>query len=249
MGRTFEALVRAEKDSKLRREELAPFDPKVSLQPCAPFGLSISQQVSEEYQRLKHNLRSLAPEGSSKALMFVGSSHGEGTSTVVAMFGTVLSASGESVLLVDANLRNPSLHEMFGVERAGGVTEMLLNPVDLKEVKKDTRRSNLSVVTSGLPASNPALALGSKNVCSMIEQMKGEAEWVLIDAPPVNEYNDAMAFCPEIDGTVLVIQAEKTRWEVAQTSKQRLDDARVKVVGVVLNKRRLHIPGWLYKLL
>ena len=249
MGKTFEALVKAEKDSRLRREELAPFEPKVNLQPYAPFRLSISQQVSEEYQGLKHNLRSLLPEARSKALMFVGSTHGEGTSTVVATFGTVLSSSGESVLLVDANLRHPSLHDMFGVERAGGVTELLLGSAEVKDVTKNTRFSNLSIVTSGLPASNPALALGSKNVCSMIERMKDEAEWVLIDAPPVNEYNDAMALCSEIDGAVFVVQAEKTKWEVAQKAKQRLDDARIRVVGVVLNRRKLHIPGWMYKLL
>ena len=247
MGKTFEALVKAEQDNRVRREELAPFEPKVSLQPYTPFRLSISRQVSEEYQRLKHNLRSFFPEARKKALMFVGSTSGEGTSTVVATFGTVLSSSGESVLLVDANLRHPSLHDMFGVERVGGVTEVLFNSLDVKAAKKNTRFSNLSVVTSGLPASNPALALGSKNLCLMIERMKDEAEWVLIDAPAVNEFNDAMALCSEVDGAVFVIQAEKTKREVAQKAKQRLEDARVNVVGVVLNRRKLYIPGWMYR--
>jgi capsular exopolysaccharide synthesis family protein len=249
MGRTFEALVKAEKESRLRREELAPFDPKVNLRPFAPVRFSVSQQVSEEYQGLKHTLRSLLPETNSKVLMFVSSTHGEGTSTVVATFGTVLASSGESVLLVDANLRRPLLHDMFSVERAGGVTEVLLNSDGLKEVKKNTRFPNLSVVTSGLPASNPALALASKNVCSMVERMKAQAEWVLLDAPPVNEYNDAIALCPEIDGAVFVIQADKTKWEVAQKVKQRLEDAGIRVVGAVLNRRKIYTPEWIYRLL
>jgi capsular exopolysaccharide synthesis family protein len=249
MGKTFEALVKAEKESRLRREELAPFDPRVNLQPYAPLRLSVSQQASEEYQGLKHNLRSLLPQANSKVLMFVSSTHGEGTSTVVATFGTVLACSGESVLLVDANLRKPSLHDMFGVERAGGLTEVLLGSAEVKYVTKNTRFSNLSIVTGGVPPSNPSLALGSKSVCYMIDRLKSQADWILLDAPPVNEFTDAMALCSEIDGTVLVVQAEKTKWEVALRAKQRLDDAKTTVVGVVLNKRKLHIPEWVYKLL
>jgi len=247
MGRTFEALVRAEKDSKLRREELAPFEPKVTLRPYLPFKLSVSQEVSEEYQRLKHNLRSLFPESKSKALVFVGSTRGEGTSTVVATFGTILASSGERVLLVDANLRSPALHDMFSVERAGGFAEMLIGSLDLKTATKNTRFGNLSIITSGLPPSNPALALGSKGVCSAIDLTEGYADWVLLDAPPVNEFNDAMAFCSEVHGAVLVVQAQKTKWEVAQRAKQRLDDARLKVVGVVLNRRKYYVPEWLYR--
>jgi protein-tyrosine kinase len=247
MGRTFEALVRAEKDSKLRREELAPFEPKVNLQPYAPFRLSVSQQASEEYQGLKHSLRSLLPEPKSKVLMFVSTTHGEGTSTVVATFGTVLASSGENVLLVDANLRKPSLHDMFSVERAGGVAELLVGTTEVKDVTKKTRFSNLSIITGGVPPSNPSLALSSKSVCHMIDRLKSEADWILLDAPPVNECTDALTLCSEVDGAVLVVQAEKTKCEVAQSAKQRLEHAKVNILGVVLNKRKFHIPGWIYK--
>jgi capsular exopolysaccharide synthesis family protein len=249
MGRTFEALVKAEQDHRLRQEELAPFDPKVNLQPYVPSRLSVSQQASEEYQSLKHNLRSLLPETNNKILMFVSSTHAEGTSTVVATFGRVLASSGESVMLVDANLRKPSLHDMFGIERAGGVTELLLGTTEVRDVTKKTRFSNLSIITGGISPSNPALALSSKRVCYVIDRLKSEADWILLDAPPVNEFTDAIALCSEIDGAVLVVQAEKTKWEVALRAKQRLDDAKMTVVGVVLNRRKLHIPGWIYKLL
>jgi capsular exopolysaccharide synthesis family protein len=247
MGKTFEALMKAERDHQLRREELAQFEPKVSLQPYMPLRLSIAHQVSEEYQRLKHNLRSLFPEAKSRALIFVGSTHGEGTSTVVATFGTVLATSGEQVMLVDANLRRPALHNLFSVDRAQGVSDLLLGLKDVKDVKKRTRLGNLSVITSGVPPSTPGSLLSAKNVCSMIEQMKTESEWVLIDAAPLNEYNDAMVFCSEVDGAVLIVQAEETRWEVAERTKQRLNDARVGVVGAVLNRRKMYIPEWIYQ--
>jgi len=179
--------------------------------------------------------------------MFVGSTHGEGASTVVATFGAVLATSGEQVLLVDANLRKPALHNLFSVDRTQGVTELLLGLKDVKEVKKRTRFDKLSVITSGVPPSNPGSLLSAKNVCSMIEQMKRESEWVLIDAAPLNEYNDAMVFCSEVDGAVLIVKAEETRWEVAERTKQRLDDAGVRLVGAVLNRRKMYIPEWLYR--
>ncbi|HTY35500.1 MAG TPA: CpsD/CapB family tyrosine-protein kinase [Bacteroidota bacterium] len=247
MGKTFEALMRAEQDRRLRHEEMAPFDLKVKLQPYAPVRLSVSQQVSEEYQGLKHNLRSLLPETDSKILMFVSSKHGEGTSTVVAAFGTVLAKSGDNVLLVDANLRKPSLHDLFSVERAGGVNELLLGTTEVKDVTKKTRLRNLSIITGGIPTSNPSLAFNTKNVCHMIDGLKNGTDWILLDAPPVNEFTDAMALCPGIDGTVLVIQAEKTKWEVALRAKQRLADTKTPVVGVVLNRRKYYVPGWLYR--
>jgi capsular exopolysaccharide synthesis family protein len=247
MGRTFEALVRAEKESRLKREELVPFDPRVTLRPYAPVPLSVSQQLSEEYQGLKHTLRSLLPEGKSKVLMFVSSTHGEGTSTIVATFATVLASSGESVLLVDANLRKPSLHDMFGLERIRGFSDLLLGSVQMKDVMKGTRVGNLLVVTGGTPSSNPAMALGPEKVYSVIHGMSTQADWVILDTPPINEFSDAMALGPEVDGTVLVVQAEKTRSEVALRAKQRLEDAHLNVLGVVLNKRKYYVPEWLYR--
>jgi protein-tyrosine kinase len=249
MGRTFEALIQAEKDSRLRWEKQEPFDPNGDLDPCAPWWLSGTQHTSEEYQELKHNLRSLLPKTNGRILMFAGSTHGEGTSTVVARFGTVLASSGESVLLVDANLRRPSLHDMFGVKKACGFTELLMGLKEVKDVVKNTRFSNLSIITCGVLLANPSFALGPRSVCNMSDRLRNEADWVLLDVPPVNEFNDAMALCSVIDGAVLVVQAEETKWEVALRAKQRLDDTRTPVLGVVLNRRRLYIPDCVYKLL
>jgi len=247
MGRTYEALKRAEEERLLRQEGLTAVATKTTLQPYKPFRLSISDHVSEEYLRVKHNLCLLLPEYGSKVLLFVGSARGEGTSTVVATFAMILASSGERVLLIDANFRQPSQHDIFGVERANGVTESLFGSIPAKNFFKKTRINNLSILTSGLPPSNPALVLGSKKICSMIEQVKNEADWIVLDAPPVNEYCDAMAFCSEIDGVLFVVQAEKTKWEAAQKAKQRINDAGGKVVGVVLNRRKLYIPEWVYK--
>ena len=77
--------------------------------------------------------------------------------------------------------------------------------------------------------------------------MKAFADWIIFSCPPVNAYNDAAALAGMVDGVVLVIQAEKTRWEVAQSAKDRLEKAGANILGVVLNDRRHHIPEWIYK--
>jgi Mrp family chromosome partitioning ATPase len=72
-------------------------------------------------------------------------------------------------------------------------------------------------------------------------------DWVLFDAPPVNHFDEGLALSGMVDGVVMVIQAEKTRWEVAQSAKQRLEDSGGRILGVVLNKRKFYIPKWLYE--
>ena len=77
--------------------------------------------------------------------------------------------------------------------------------------------------------------------------MKAEAEWVLFDSPPINSFNDSIALAHRVDAVVMVVEAEKTRWEVAQSAKQRVESGNGKILGIVLNKRRYYIPKFIYK--
>ena len=79
--------------------------------------------------------------------------------------------------------------------------------------------------------------------------MKLQADWVLFDSPPINVYNDASALAAKMDGVVMVVQAENTRWEVAQSAKKKIKNAKVSLLGVILNRRKMHIPDWAYKML
>jgi Mrp family chromosome partitioning ATPase len=100
---------------------------------------------------------------------------------------------------------------------------------------------------AGSPVANPFSLFESASISALIEEMRKEADWVLLTAPPVNAYNDAVALAKKVDGVVLVLEAEQTRWEVAQSAKERLEDARANILGVVLNNRKFHIPGWIYR--
>ena len=112
---------------------------------------------------------------------------------------------------------------------------------------KRTETEGLFMVTAGSPVANPFSLFESASINAVIESMRNEADWILLTAPPVNAYNDTVALAKKVDGVVLVVEAEQTRWEVAQSAKERLEDARANILGVVLNNRKFHIPGWIYR--
>jgi capsular exopolysaccharide synthesis family protein len=203
----------------------------------------------EEYHRMKQHIKTAAQDETIRTILFSSAVHGEGTTTVLVNFGITLAKECNTVLLVDANLRNPSLHQIFNVEQKMGLNSLLQGKSSLTDVIKKTKVNNLSVITSGSSRSNPFNLFESESLESLIEQMKEHAYWVLFDTPPVNQYNEALLLSSKVNGVIMVVQAEDTRWEVAQNAKQRIENenGKVNLLGTVLNKRKMYIPEWVYK--
>ncbi len=250
MARTFDALEKAEKaisaqaqaDVDVRRMFDSP--PVITQRPPGP---KASVRMTDEYNRLRQSILAALPELKTRALLFISATDGGEAATVLAAFGRVLARSGERVLLVDTDLRGPMLNGLFGMNGGPGVTQLFSGMGDLVTVMNRTEIEGLLMVTAGRPVADPFSLLESAHVNALIEQMRKEADWVLLTAPPVNAYNDAVALSKKVDGVVLVVEAERTRWEVARSAKERLEDARANILGVVLNNRKLHIPGWIYR--
>jgi capsular exopolysaccharide synthesis family protein len=254
MAKTYEALMKAEEEARKKQAVGGP--PTESHGPSTvDRGLSSPGRGPstvdhglplEEYHRLKLSILRMGKEEKIKTLLFSSPTKGEGASTVLADFGIFLAGQGEKVLLVDANLRSPSLHQRFHLEMENGLAELMLGKAKLPEVVKKTTLENLWVIPSGTAHSNPPFF---KSLESHVHTMREGVEWLLFDAPPINHFDEAVALLEKVDGVVMVLQAEKTRWEVAQSAKQRLEDSGGKILGVVLNKRKLYIPRWLYRTL
>ena len=211
-------------------------------------GSSRFDGVVEEYRRMKHKILTFDPNNSIKTILFCSSNKGEGNSTVLLHFGQILASEGYRVILVDGNLRGPVLHRLLRVERDKGLAEFYFQGknLDVTELMKETPLDNLWLVTSGYHP-NPGVIFEEAAFETQFENLKAQGDWVLFDSPPLNSYTDALALAGKVDGVVLVAQAEKTRWEVVQESKARLEKSGGRILGVVLNKRRFHIPGWVYK--
>ncbi len=248
MARTFEALEKDERQKEQAAADLSRmFEPPPVIERKAPLGPQASARMTEEYTRLKQSIVAATPKLETRVLLFTSSTAGEEASSVLADFGRVLARSGERVLLVDTDLRGPMLNGLFGMNGGPGVTQLFSGMGDLVTVMNRTEIEGLLMVTAGRPVADPFSLLESAHVNALIEQMRKEADWVLLAAPPVNAYNDAVALSKKVDGVVLVVEAERTRWEVARSAKERLEDARANILGVVLNNRKLHIPGWIYR--
>ncbi len=215
-------------------------------EPHIPVDLKLSHHISKEYLSLRQNLISSATDKKIKTVLFSSSAKGEGTSTVLSNFAITLASIGNNVLLVDANLRNPSLHGLFELDKKDGLTELLLEEKSLDDVIKQTRFKHLSVITSGVSHINP---FTSQSLNSFIENIKPFFDWILFDCPPIHTCNDSRTLAGKMDGVVMVTQAESTRWEVAQSAKETLENKKIKVLGAILNRRKWHIPGWIYKTL
>lgn len=239
MGKTFEALKRAEAERKVKVGYPSNNNHRGRLK--------ITPRTVIEHHHLKYNTLCLNSGKKIKALLFSSCTRGEGTSTVLINFTTSLAADGDRVLLVDANLRNPSLHAAFHLERENGLTELLLNQRTLEEVIKETGVPNLSVITSGAFHPNPFVMCESSCLNARVEDMKSNADWVLFDSPAITSCRDAASLAASMDGVILVVEAEKTRWEVAENARKSIKRGNGNVLGVVLNKRKYPIPNWVYK--
>jgi protein-tyrosine kinase len=267
MAKTYSALKRAEAEQGLKAElpaipssdqEMGPPFPSLReplkidlpyMMPRPPASRSLPFAV-EEYQRMKYKIIHYDSDVIVKSILFCSPGRREGTSTVLIHFAQTLAVEGNRVLLVDANLRNPYLHQTFHLPRENGLVEMIFSGISLRNLDhfiKATNLENLFVITGGQPYANPNSLLESGYLGDLNEHLKRQWDWILFDCPPMNAYSDSIALACQADGIVIVVQAEKTRWEVVRGTRDRLENCGGKVLGIVLNKRRFHIPDWIYK--
>ena len=202
----------------------------------------------EEYERLKNNILSLGSGKAIKTIMVSGSVAGEGCSTVAAHLARSLAKNSVfKVLLIDGNLRHPTLHKSFGLKNNVGLSDLILSKAGINDVFKKTDFPNLLVMPSGKnKKTDPPQIFESQKLKTLIGKLKDECNYLVFDSPPVSTYPDSTILASQMDGVVLVVHAEKTRWEVAQRVKEQLEMANTNILGVLLNKKKYVIPKFIY---
>jgi protein-tyrosine kinase len=251
MAKIYEALMKAEEERQKKPDKIIAFEPKSDVHKPWTGGderrFKIYRLTWEQCGQIKYNILRNTSGKNIRTLLFSSPTQGEGNSTVLINFAMSLAFEGERVLVVDSNLRNPSLHHVFNLEKENGFAELIFGKVALKDVIKETLFDNLFVITCGADQFSPSSVFRSNSLDIRIEEMKRQADWIIFDAPQINSYDDPVTLASRVDGVVMVVEAEKNRWEVAQLAKQRIENGKGKILGVVLNKRQFHIPDWLYK--
>lgn len=211
-----------------------------------PARISKHYSIFREELLLKLNGRSKAPH----TLAIVGCQRGEGVSTVAANISAMLAQGrGGRVLLIDTNIRRPSAHQIFKTRLQPGLADIPTAGHDYRDIIVSQRFKNLHILAAGMPNGNPLGILQPTQFTQFINSMKTNYRHVIIDMPAIKEARFSARLSSLCDGVVLVIEAERLRWQVLLEAKEQLLKWNANLVGVVLNKRRFPIPGWLYRML
>lgn len=244
MGKTHEALEWAEKGFQANRPETLP----VRLQPrqVEPSRRTLPRLSLKPYEDLKTNLLIRYPEGTLKTILFASMAHGMGASTTAVNFATVLAKDSRlRVLLMDVNLRTPSLHGVFKIDHSNGISDLVKDFGEVLPIKVGP--GNLDVIPCGGPHSDPCNLFGSNGFDTFLKRMGDTYDFVILDAPPIQSFSDCRVLCAKVDGVILVLEAGKTRRHIALSAKKHVEEAGGKLLGVVLNKRRYYIPEFIYR--
>jgi len=176
------------------------------------------------------------------------SSRCEGVSTVAANLASSLSEQGGgTILLVDANTRDPSIHRIFRTRLSPGLVDVLSpnSKPDADDIIV-RRAANLNVLTAGLANGAGAKAVAFDHLTRYIESIKQNYRCVVVDMPALDEDSSTARLAGSCDGVILVVETERLRWETISKAKQYLQQLDANVLGVLLNKRRFPVPNWIY---
>ena len=161
---------------------------------------------------------------------------------------SLTSRSGERVLVVDMNHEDPAIHRIFNLEPGQNIEKTLRHKTSLSQLVRATSIDNLFVLSALEMRRDPIFIFKEESgFRQLLEELKTHFGYVLFDSPPLGRNNFAARLGSLLDGVILVVETERVRWQVAQKSRDRLLQARADIMGVALNKKRYHVPKWLYK--
>lgn len=195
--------------------------------------------LSEAYRSLRTSLQFSGSDGAPKTLLVTSSEPAEGKSTTSFKLGQDFGILGARVLLVDADLRKPNLHRLFGMPNTMGLSNLLTNTIRREEIPsifRATRYPNVWVLTSGTIPPNPADLLSSPRMGKIVEQLCKSFDLIILDAPPIVGLSDAPILSRLAEGTLMVISTNQVTRKSAKAALKRLQSAGAHVVGAALSK-------------
>lgn len=196
---------------------------------------------AESFRQLRTNLQFANVSGRARTVLVTSSLPGEGKSTTATNLAITIAQSGQSVCLIDADLRRPMVNEYLGLDRNVGLTTALVGAVDVDDVLQPWGEDNLYVLTSGRIPPNPSELLGSAKMNEIIKQLENSFDVVIVDAPPLLPVTDAAVLSQHVGGVVIVVGTQKVKQQDLEKSLMALEMVEASVLGVVLN--RLPVKG------
>jgi capsular exopolysaccharide synthesis family protein len=205
--------------------------------------------LAESYRHLRTSVLLSSAGRAPKTLLVTSSMPAEGKTTTAVNTALSLAQTGANVLVIDADMRRPRVHSIFGISNHRGLSTILSNEMSEAEMLSlivQHTESGLNLLSSGAIPPNPAELLGSDQMRHLISTLEQTFDHIIIDSPPVGSFTDAVLASTLVDGVLLVVHSGKTSRSIARRTRQILQDVGAKVFGVVLNNVNLREHDYYY---
>ena len=218
--------------------------------PALLLDLDQRSPIAEAYRHLRTSMLLSSPGHAPKVLVVTSCVPAEGKSTTAINLAVSLAQTGANVLIIDADMRRPTIHASFGIENRRGLCNILANEMSEAEtlnlVQKE-KESGLYLLTSGPIPPNPADLLGSEQMRKLLVGLGSSFNHIVIDTPPIASFTDGVLLSAISDGVILVIHANECSRKIVQRSQRALQEVGAKILGVVLNRVDMHSMDYNYR--
>jgi polysaccharide biosynthesis transport protein len=196
--------------------------------------------AAEAFRTIRTNIEFAGLDSGLRTIVVTSSLPGEGKTVVASNLAVAFAQAGRRTILIDADLRRPNVHTIFGLSNEQGLTDLVrTDSIQIEDVAQATEAPNLTVITAGTIPANPAELLGSRRMKAIIERLKESAEVMIFDTPPVTAVTDAALMAGKADATIMVVQSHRASRRVVAQGLEALTKVNARVVGAVLN----NVPG------
>lgn len=209
--------------------------------------LASDSHVSEAYRSVRSAIGFAALDGPVRLLQVTSASKGEGKSLTSVNTAMAMAMDGKKVILVDADMRRPSVHRVLELQQAPGLSEVLVGQLTWQEALHPTAVPNLRILCAGTLAPNPAELLGTRAFAQLLEELVEHADIVILDTPPCLPVTDPLIIATRMDAVILVISAGNTRRGAIKHVMGLLARSRARVVGAVFNRVDAKQGGYYYQ--
>jgi capsular exopolysaccharide synthesis family protein len=197
--------------------------------------------IAEQYKSLRTSLYYLSPDEPLKSILISSSQEREGKSITASNLAFTLSLdTSKKTILVDADLRKPTIHTLFSIPREPGFSDILLGHVEVEDFIQKPTLQNLYIIPSGMETPMPSEILHSPKIKEIMEKLKSQFDYIIFDSPPVLSVTDASVLGANCDGVILVVKAEATQKNIIEEASNTLEEDNAKVKGYVLTN--FHVP-------
>lgn len=190
--------------------------------------------VSEFYRTLRTNIEYSTFDVKLKTILVTSSESNAGKSTICSNMALCFAENDKKVLLIDCDLRNPSIHRLFNISNSYGLSDVLVDSKKLDEVVR-SYNSNLDILPCGKMPQNPSKMIESKALENLIESLKEDYDLIILDSSPINAVTDPQILSTKADGTILVVRKDSTKIDAVKEAKKLLDQVKANVIGCIFN--------------